>query len=155
MRRRHADVYARTLEGANVPGPGAGCSELPVRCLIENEDCDEAGDELETNPFASVKRPKVNAKHSPTKSMAEDETDKLAVAAEARSPRAAAIVAILYYTGVRVSELVCADVENLGGERGHRILTITRKGGFTSDVVLPPRPSTRSTSTSPGAATAR
>jgi site-specific recombinase XerD len=44
----------------------------------------------------------------------------------------------LYYSGIRVTELATADAENLGAERGHRILTIVRKGGFISDVVLPP-----------------
>lgn len=37
--------------------------------------------------------------------MADEDTDKLMAAAEARLARAAAIVAVLYYTGIRVSEL--------------------------------------------------
>jgi integrase/recombinase XerD len=31
--------------------------------------------------------------------------------------------------GLRVSETTSADIERLGLERGHRTLTITRKGG--------------------------
>lgn len=137
VRRRHADVYARTLEGSNASRARAlaALSSL-YRYLVENEESDEDG--IEANPFAAVKRPKVNARHSPTKSMAPTETDRVMAAAEARSARAAAIVSVLYYTGIRVTELVSADAEDLGTERGHRILTITRKGGFTSDVVLPP-----------------
>jgi len=42
--------------------------------------------------------------------------------------RTAAIVAILFYTGIRVGELVGADVDRLGHDRGHRVLRFTGKG---------------------------
>lgn len=52
--------------------------------------------------------------------------------------RAAAIVALLIYGGLRVSELTAATVDQLGETRGHRALCgIVGKGDRTRDVVLP------------------
>jgi integrase/recombinase XerD len=42
------------------------------------------------------------------------------------------------HLGLRVDELAAADVTDLGHDRGHRILTVTRKGGRRATVVLPP-----------------
>ena len=41
--------------------------------------------------------------------------------------------------GLRVSEATGADIEHLGLERGHRTLTITRKGGKVLTIPLAPR----------------
>ena len=41
--------------------------------------------------------------------------------------------------GLRVSEATGADIEHLGMERGHRTLTITRKGGKVVTIPLAPR----------------
>ena len=41
--------------------------------------------------------------------------------------------------GLRVSEATGADIEQLGLERGHRTLTITRKGGKVVTIPLAPR----------------
>jgi len=146
VRRRHADVYARQLGGSNASRARALAALSSLhRYLLENEERGEAGDELEANPFASVKRPKVNAAYSPTKALADQDTDKLMAAAKARSPRTHAIVSVLYYTGIRVSELVGAHAEGLGEERGHRTLVIRRRAASTPTWCCRPRPHTRST----------
>jgi integrase/recombinase XerD len=41
--------------------------------------------------------------------------------------------------GLRVSEATGADIDHLGRERGHRTLTITRKGGKVVTIPLAPR----------------
>jgi integrase/recombinase XerD len=46
---------------------------------------------------------------------------------------------LLALNGLRVSEATGADIEHLGLERGHRTLTITRKGGKVVTVPLAPR----------------
>jgi integrase len=46
---------------------------------------------------------------------------------------------LLALNGLRVSETTGADIEHLGLERGHRTLTITRKGGKVVTVPLAPR----------------
>lgn len=50
-------------------------------------------------------------------------------AAEADGPRSDALVRLFVEAGLRVSEAVGADIEDLGWDKGHRVLTITGKGG--------------------------
>ena len=50
-----------------------------------------------------------------------------------------ALVSLLALNGLRVSEATGADIEHLGLERGHRTLTITRKGGKVVTIPLAPR----------------
>jgi integrase/recombinase XerD len=46
---------------------------------------------------------------------------------------------LLALNGLRVSEATGADIEHLDLERGHRTLTITRKGGKVVTIPLAPR----------------
>jgi Phage integrase, N-terminal SAM-like domain len=50
-----------------------------------------------------------------------------------------ALISMLALNGLRVSEATGADIEHLGLERGHRTLTITRKGGKVVTIPLAPR----------------
>ena len=50
-----------------------------------------------------------------------------------------ALISLLALNGLRVSEATGADVEHLGLERGHRTLTITRKGGKVVTIPQAPR----------------
>ena len=50
-----------------------------------------------------------------------------------------ALISLLALNGLRVSEATGADIEHLGLERGHRTLTITRKGGKVVTIPLAPR----------------
>jgi integrase/recombinase XerD len=45
-------------------------------------------------------------------------------------------VSLLALNGLRVSEAIGADIEALSLERGHRTLTIMRKGGKTVTIPL-------------------
>ncbi|PTA43208.1 tyrosine-type recombinase/integrase [Micromonospora sp. RP3T] len=54
-----------------------------------------------------------------------------------QAARTAAIVALLLHTGLRVGELVGADVEQFGHYRNHRVLRFTVKGGGPHLVALP------------------
>lgn len=54
-----------------------------------------------------------------------------------QAARTAALVATLLYTGARVSELLGADIEDLGTDRGHRVLRVRRKGGKIQALALP------------------
>src|SRR5262249_53862731 len=49
------------------------------------------------------------------------------------------LISLLALNGLRVSEATGADIEHLGLERGHRTLTITRKGGKIVAIPLAPR----------------
>jgi integrase/recombinase XerD len=47
-------------------------------------------------------------------------------------------VTLLAHNGLRIGEALAANVEDLGTERGHRTLRITRKGSRRATVVLAP-----------------
>ena len=50
-----------------------------------------------------------------------------------------ALISLLALNGLRVSETTGADIEHLGLERGHRTMTITRKGAKIVTIPLAPR----------------
>jgi integrase len=54
-------------------------------------------------------------------------------------PREHALASLLALNGLRVSEALNADIDDLGLERGHHILRIVRKGGKGAIVPLAPR----------------
>lgn len=89
------------------------------------------------NPVVRARRPKVGEN---TQSTGLSRADALALlrAGSQHSPRAGAIVHLLLLCGLRVSELVGAQVQDLRYERGHRVLTVVRKGGRRQRMVLPP-----------------
>jgi integrase/recombinase XerD len=49
------------------------------------------------------------------------------------------LVSLLALSGLRVSEALGADIDALGLERGHRTLTVSRKGGKVVTMPLAPR----------------
>lgn len=66
------------------------------------------------------------------------EASAMLTAAAARGPRDAAIVAMLLYQGLRVSELCGIDVTDLSAQRGHRVVRLRRKGGTEQDQAIAP-----------------
>jgi integrase len=68
-----------------------------------------------------------------------NEVGVLLVAAGLAGARDHALVTLLALNGLRVSEATGADVERLAVERGHRTLTILRKGGKIVVIPLAPR----------------
>ena len=68
-----------------------------------------------------------------------NEFGALLVAAGLGPPCEHALISLLALNGLRVSEATGADIEQLGLERGHRTMTITRKGGKVVTIPLAPR----------------
>jgi integrase len=68
-----------------------------------------------------------------------NELGALLVAAGLGTAGEHALISLLALNGLRVSEAVGADIEHLGLERGHRTLTVTRKGGEIVTIPLAPR----------------
>ncbi|MFF1711268.1 tyrosine-type recombinase/integrase [Streptomyces sp. NPDC058268] len=89
------------------------------------------------NPAALVGRQRVSTVSQAT-GLTFEEAEQLLRGAEAYSLRCSAVVHVLLLTGMRVSEMVNADIEDLSEERGHKVLRITRKGGRSQTIVLPP-----------------
>ncbi len=57
------------------------------------------------------------------------------------SPRDHALASLLALNGLRISEALGADIDDLDFERGHRTLKVVRKGGKHATIPLAPRTS--------------
>lgn len=67
-----------------------------------------------------------------------DELRRLLAAAAVHSPRSTALVYLLTFCGLRISEALNAEIRDYGHDHGHRVLKVTRKGGKTAHVALAP-----------------
>ncbi|WP_410663804.1 tyrosine-type recombinase/integrase [Amycolatopsis sp. lyj-84] len=105
----------------------------------------QSNDIADRNPVSAVNRPKTG-KTPPLPALGGESTAKLLNHMENRarandteaSWRDAAVVAILFYTGLRVSGLTTATVRDLDTDAGHTILRYTAKGGHRDFVPLVP-----------------
>ena len=93
---------------------------------------------LDHSPAAHVRRPRLDYESHAT-ALDRNELGALLVAAGLGPPSEHALISLLALNGLRVSEATGADIEHLGLERGHRTLTITRKGGKVVTIPLAPR----------------
>jgi integrase/recombinase XerD len=138
-RRVHVDLWTRGLLDA-----GAASSSVARRLSAVSSWYRHLGehDLIGVNPAAAVRRPRVDPDHTTTVGLDRDQARALLAAADADTGparlRAAAAIRLLLHQGLRVDELSRADVADLGNDRGHRILTVTRKGGHRVALVLPP-----------------
>ena len=135
VRRADIESFARELEARG-----------RARATVTRRLCTIAGfykyaveeELLEHSPAAHVRRPRVDYE-SHAAALDRNELGALLVAAGLGPPVEHALISLLALNGLRVSEATGADIEQLGLERGHRTLTITRKGGKVVTVPLAPR----------------
>ena len=96
---------------------------------------------IAASPAAGIARPRADPGSSPTPALTRDQALALIHAADTapgpQRARTAALVAVLLFTGARVSEVIGADVGDLGTERGHRVLRVTRANGQRQSLALP------------------
>ncbi len=93
---------------------------------------------LDRSPAVHVRRPRLDYESNAT-GLDRNEVGAMLVAAGLAGARDHALVSLLALNGLRVSEAIGADIEQLGLERGHRTLVIHRKGGKTVTIPLAPR----------------
>jgi site-specific recombinase XerD len=93
---------------------------------------------LEHSPAVHVRRPRLDYESHVT-GLDRNELGALLVAAGLGAAVEHALISLLALNGLRVSEATGADIEALGLERGHRTLTIVRKGGKIVTIPLAPR----------------
>jgi len=93
---------------------------------------------LDHSPAAHVRRPRLDYESHAT-GLDRNELGAMLVAAGLGAPAEHALISLLALNGLRVSEAAGANIEALGTERGHRTLTITRKGGKVVTIPLAPR----------------
>ena len=92
------------------------------------------------SPAVHVRRPRIDYE-SHAIGLDRNEVGALLVAAGLGPAAEHALISLLALNGLRVrsSEAIGANIEALGLERGHRTLTIVRKGGKTVTIPLAPR----------------
>ena len=95
-------------------------------------------DLLDHSPAAHVRRPRLDYE-SHAVGLDRNELGALLVAAGLGRAAEHALISLLALNGLRVSEAVGADIQNMSVERGHRALVITRKGGRIATIPLAPR----------------
>jgi len=135
VRRPDIESFARDLEAKG-----------RARATVTRRPCTIAGfykyaveeELLDHSPAAHVRRPRVDYE-SHAVALDRNELGALLVAAGLGSRTEHALISLLALNGLRVSEATGADIEHLGLERGHRTLTITRKGGKVVTIPLAPR----------------
>ncbi|MEV7626445.1 tyrosine-type recombinase/integrase [Actinoplanes sp. NPDC089786] len=88
------------------------------------------------NPVAGADRPPVDRDHSATVGLSPEEVDALLAAADRDGARSRALLTVLADLGLRVSELIGLDVDDVGFERGHRSVRFVGKGGRARRRVL-------------------
>jgi site-specific recombinase XerD len=95
---------------------------------------------IDRSPVSRVRRPRV-ADHSPRLGLDREAVRALLAAAVESGDRDHALVCLLALNGFRVSETLASDIADLTTDRGHRTLTVRRKGGRRQTVPLAPRTS--------------
>jgi site-specific recombinase XerD len=93
---------------------------------------------LEHSPAVHVRRPRLDYE-SHAIGLDRNEVGALLVAAGLGTANEHALVSLLAINGLRISEALGADIDSLGIERGHRTLTVLRKGGKIVTMPLAPR----------------
>ena len=134
-RRADIECFARDLEARG-----------RARAIITRRLCTVAGfyryaveeDLLDHSPAAHVRRPRLDYESRAT-GLDRNELGALLVAAGLGLPAEHALVSLLALNGLRVSEAAGTDIQDMGVERGHRTLVITRKGGKVVTIPLAPR----------------
>jgi site-specific recombinase XerD len=135
VRRADIEGFARDLEARG-----------RARATVTRRLCTVAGfyryaveeELLEHSPAAHVRRPRLDYE-SHAVALDRNELGAMLVAAGLGGAGEHALISLLALNGLRVSEATGADIEQLGLERGHRTLTITRKGGKVVTIPLAPR----------------
>jgi site-specific recombinase XerD len=134
-RRVHVEAWARQQEQGGV-APATLARRLSALAGYYAYALDE--ELIDRSPIGRVRRPKVSDE-SPRTGVERDDMRALLAAAEASSRRDHALLAVLCLNGTRISETLATVIGDLGHERGHRKLALTRKGGKRQTIAVAPR----------------
>ena len=135
VERAHIELYARWCESEG-KAPATIGRRLSTICGFYNYCSQERL--IDRNPAAHVRRPKQNYESS-TLGLDRNELGAFLVQAGLSGGRDHALACLLALNGLRISEALGADIDDLDVNRGHRTLFIRRKGGKTATIPLSPR----------------
>lgn len=133
--RPHIDLWARWLEEERQLAPATVMHYL---CILRSfyRYCQDE-DIIVKSPATKVRLPKVSTE-SRTRGMTRQELSRF-LASSDYNPTYHAMCCLLALNGLRISEACGANIEDLSIERGHRTLTITRKGSKRQTIPLSPK----------------
>jgi site-specific recombinase XerD len=131
VKRPVIDGYRHTLAGA----PATVAARLAALSSFYRYAL--SAELITANPVELVKRPRLDPDHSSTQGLTKDQAKALLTAARADGPRSHALVSLLLFTGIRLSEALNAGTTDYGHDAGHRTLCIRRKGGTDGKVAVP------------------
>jgi site-specific recombinase XerD len=134
-RRADIESFGRQLEALGRARATIARRLCTVACFYRYAEEEGA---IATSPAVHVRRPRLDYESHAT-GLDRNEVGAMLVAAGLASARDHALISLLALNGLRVSEATGADIEALGLERGHRTLTIQRKGGKVVTIPLAPR----------------
>jgi integrase/recombinase XerD len=137
----HADAYVRVLDELGDPRTGRQLSPASVsrrvsavagfyRYALRQRAVTES-------PFYATGRPAVDTE-SQTTGLSRDELRRMMTAARHDGPRSEALLALLGFNGLRITEVLSCDIGHLDYDQGHRILRLERKGGKRAKAPLTP-----------------
>ena len=134
---RRADIegFARHLESLGRARATIARRLCTVSCFYRYAEQEGL---IAVSPAAHVRRPRLDYESHAT-GLDRNEVGAMLVAAGLGHARDHALISLLALNGLRVSEAIGTDIEDLGLERGHRTLTIVRKGGKVVTIPLAPR----------------
>ena len=140
----HVAVYARQLASAEL-SPASAARKLAAvagwYAWLERRG------HIPASPAAGIARPRRTLAQPTVPGLTPDQALSLVHAADtapgAQRARTSALIAVLLFTGARVSEVIGADVGDLGTEEGRRVLWVTRGDGQRRSLTLPRPAATR------------
>ena len=148
-RRADVDAWKATI---TVSGPGGATRKAAPNSIARKLAAIsswyrylQSNDATTINPMAAIQRPKPHAA-GPLPALDQDSVAQLLDHAEARAQangseaswRDAALVALLFYTGLRVLAITTATIGDLDHDAGYTILRYHKKGGTRDFVPLVP-----------------
>jgi integrase/recombinase XerD len=134
-RRADIECFARHLESLARARATIARRICTVACFYRYAEQEGL---IAISPAAHVRRPRLDYESHAT-SLDGNEVGAMLVAAGLGGARDHALISLLALNGLRVSEAIGVDVEDLGLERGHRTLMILRTGGKVVTIPMAPR----------------
>jgi site-specific recombinase XerD len=134
-KRVHIEAFARDLEARGRSRATIARRLCTVTCFYRYAEQEGL---IEHSPAVHVRRPRLDYE-SHAVGLDRNELGAMLVAAGLAGARDHALIALLAMNGLRVSEAIGANIDQLGLERGHRTLTVVRKGGKTVTMPMAPR----------------
>ena len=132
--RANIEAYARWLADDKKYAPKTRERRISTLCGFYRRALED--ERIEKDPARFVKRPKVSYE-SQTLGLSYLEFSRYLEAAEASNITDHALAELLGMLGLRCFEALSVDIEDLGEERGHRVLKVVGKGDKPALIPLP------------------